>query len=745
MRPLLPSASVDDRLGTMSRHPMIRIPPHAALAILCLALTGPAGGAAEPSPGQVEFFEQRIRPVLVQHCYKCHSARATRVKGGLLLDSPEGLRKGGDSGPAIVPGDPAGSSLLKALHYEDVQMPPDGKLPDRVIADFETWIRQGAADPRGAVATTPAPRTLDVEAGKRFWAFQPPVRHALPIVRRHDWPERPIDRFLLAPLEAAGLAPSPPADRRTLLRRVTFDLTGLPPTPEEVEAFVQDPSPQAYERVVERLLASPHYGERWARLWLDVARYAEDQAHIVGDDRSLCYPNAYLYRDWVIRALNADLPYDRFIQFQLAADLIAPEDAASQPALGFLGLGPKYYARRSPAVMADEWEDRVDTVARGLLGLTVACARCHDHKYDPIPTEDYYALAGVFASTEMFNRPLSAAPPAKEAPSKAARGKGPVDGMHIVREGKPTDLNVYLRGDVNSKGPLVRRHFLHVLCPGQPRPFAQGSGRRELAEAITFRDNPLTARVLVNRVWAQLFGRPLVGTPSNFGALGERPTHPELLDDLAVRFMESGWSLKWLQREIVLSAAYRQSSRADARMLAADPENRLLGRAARRRLSIEAWRDSLLAASGLLDSGVGGHSIDPQDPAQRRRTVYSAISRLDLNRMLALFDFPDPNLHADRRVETTTPMQKLFVLNSPFMIAQAKALASRLAQTVPGSDLAAERRRIERAYLLLYGRPAGEPELRLGLEFLQTGGDRAEAWPAYAQVLLDANEMFFLE
>jgi hypothetical protein len=717
-----------------------------ALALTCLAQSGPAGAAAtEPSPAQVDFFEQRIRPVLVQHCYKCHSAQAKRVKGGLLLDSAESLRKGGDSGPVLIAGDPAGSLLVKALRYEDVQMPPDGKLPDRVIADFEAWIRQGAADPRGRTAASQAARSIDPEAARHFWAFQSPVRHDPPAVRHSDWARQPIDRFLRARLEAAGLEPASPADRRTLLRRVTFDLTGLPPTPDEVEAFVHDSSPTAYERVVERLLASPHQGERWARLWLDVARYAEDQAHIVGDDRSLCYPNAYLYRDWVIRAFNADLPYDQFVRLQLAADLIAPGDAASRPALGFLGLGPKYYARRSPAVMADEWEDRVDTVSRGLLGLTVACARCHDHKFDPIPTEDYYALAGVFASTDMFDCPLDGAPVKQEAKSKEGKSRGPVDAMHIVREGKPTDLNIYLRGDVANKGPLVRRHFLHVLCPGQPRPFTQGSGRRELAESITSRDNPLTARVLVNRIWAQFFGRPLVGTPSNFGALGERPTHPDLLDDLAVRFMDSGWSLKALQREIVLSAAYQQSSRVPADAVASDPENRLIGRASRRRLSVEEWRDGLLAATGRLDPALGGRSIDPQDPTQKRRTVYSMISRLDLNRLLALFDFPDPNLHADHRVETTTPVQKLFILNSPFMVAQARAVADRLLREVAGDGDETERRRIERAYQLLYARPPSAAEVRLGEAFLRDSGDGRARWPVYAQALLAANEMLFLD
>ena len=361
---------------------------------------------------------------------------------------------------------------------------------------------------------------------------------------------------MLAKLDEAGLAPSAAADRRTFIRRATFDLIGLPPTPAEVEEFVTDSSPDAHEQLVDRLLASPHYGERWARMWLDLMRFAEDQAHIVGNDRSLCFPNAYLYRDLVIAAFNSDVPFDQFVKLQLAADAITPDDASQQAALGFIGLGPKYYRRNSPEVMAEEWEDRVDVVSRGLLGLTVACARCHDHKFDPIATEDYYALAGVFASTEMFNQPLRGA----ETDGKSGQAKKVESALHVVRDAKPTDLNVHLRGDVTRKGALVNRRFLSVLSKAEPRRFETGSGRRELAEAIVDRDNPLTARVFVNRVWSLLTGHPLVGTPSNFGLLGQRPTHPELLDDLAVRFMDSGWSIKSLHREIVLSSTYRQSS-----------------------------------------------------------------------------------------------------------------------------------------------------------------------------------------
>ncbi len=708
----------------------------ALLAALWLPVLGLAAARAGEPREQVDFFEGKIRPALVTHCYSCHSAGAKKVRGGLRLDTRDLARKGGDTGPAVVPGDPAKSLLLQALRYGDLKMPPDRKLPDAVVKDFETWIKSGAADPRESVAAAPPPAPLDAEAGKRFWAFQPPQSHPAPAVRDGANALRKIDAFLLARLEQAGVEPAPPADRRTLLRRVTFDLTGLPPTPAEAEAFVNDPAPDAYEKCVERLLARPAYGERWARFWLDVARYAEDQAHIVGDDKSLTYPNAYLYRDWVIKALNDDVPYDRFVTLQLAADLVESPASPNLPALGFVGLGPKYYDRGRLAVMAEEWEDRVDVVGRGLLGLTVACARCHDHKYDPIKTEDYYGLAGVFASTKLYNRPLAGAKGTEDA-------KQPKDAMHVVREGTPTDLAVFLRGDVNSKGAVVPRHFVSVLSDTSAKPFRQGSGRRELAAAVTDRHNPLTARVIVNRVWAAYFGRGLVATPANFGALGERPTHPELLDDLAVRFMDGGWSLKSLHREIVLSAAYRRSSSTEysVRSTQTDPQNLLLAHMPRRRLGVEAWRDAVLAASGRLSRAVGGQSLDPLDPKEARRTVYSRVSRLELNRLLALFDFPDPNVTADRRVETTTPLQKMFVLNSPFMVAQAEALAGRLAAEVPGDD----GRRIDAAYRLLYGRAPGDAETRLGREFLSRGADRKARWPQYAHVLLAANEMMFVD
>lgn len=695
-------------------------------------------GATADEEG-LDFFERKIRPVLVEHCYGCH-AEGGSPKGGLRLDSASGLRAGGDSGPAVVPGDVDASELIAAIRYESVEMPPEGRLSEETIADFVHWVESGAADPREPNPDgIPVVEEIDWQRAAEHWAFRPAETIPPPRVSRPDRIRTRIDPFVLARLDSAGLEPNEPADRRVLLRRLSLDLTGIPPTYEQVQAFVADESTGGYERAVDRLLGSAQYGEHWARMWLDIARYAEDQAHIVGNNKELFYPNAYLYRDWVISALNEDMPYDRFVRLQLAADLVAPEDDEHLAALGFIGLGPKYYRRGAPDVMADEWEDRVDTVTRGLLGLTVACARCHDHKYDPVPTEDYYALAGVFASTEMFNRPLTDAVETKDN----GHAKDPESSLHIIREAKPRDLNVMIRGDVNNQGEPVGRGFLSVLSGGTRETFAQGSGRLELARTITDRGNPLTARVIVNRIWGRYFGEPLVDTPSNFGLLGSRPTHPELLDDLASRFMENGWSLKWLHREIVLSSTYRQSSRLDPEKHAVDPANRLLWRASRRRLTAEAWRDSLLQAGGSLERQVGGPSIRPSDPAEVRRTVYSTVSRFQLDPYLASVDFPDPNTHAERRSQTTTPLQKLFALNGELIVRQACLLARRL---IGMSD--DPRLRVTAAYRTVFARDPDDDEVELALDYLSQAGDAdhaTDAWAEYAQALLASNELLMVD
>lgn len=683
-----------------------------------------------PEQSKVEFFEKKIRPVLVRECYECHAVDAKKVMGGLLLDSAVGVQKGGDSGAAIEKGDAAKSLLIAALKYEHLEMPPKAPLKPGVIADFEKWINDGAVDPR---TKAPTPSIADDDrSDKSFWSFQPVAAQPLPKVRDAAWPRNRIDYFVLNRMEGEQLSPTPEADRLQLIRRVSYDLTGLPPSPDQARAFAANKSHNAYEQLVDRLLASPAFGERVSRMWMDVARYAEDQAHVVGNDQKLFYPNAYRYRDWLIDSLNEDLPYDEFITLQLAADLKDESDLDSHAALGFLGLGPKYYRRNSPQVMADEWEDRVDTVSRGLLGLTVACARCHDHKFDGVATADYYALAGVFASTEMYNRDLNASQHQNSAVKNAK------EALHIVKEGNPQNLKIHIRGDATNLGDEAPRRFLPLLCNEPPAEFQTGSGRLELAGEIANRKNPLTARVFVNRVWMQFFGRGIVATPSNFGSLGERPSHPRLLDDLAFRFMQNDWSVKWLCREIACSAVYRQSSFASDQNMQADPQNRWLARMSRRRLSVESWRDGVLHTAGALNRQIGGPSFDPQDPSETRRTVYSQVSRLDLNPMLALFDFPDPNAHAASRSETTTPLQKLFVLNNPFVVQLAQRLVERVqreADTIP--------LQIERAYWLIYSRPPTSTERELGGAFLQQQTE--DAWLRYAHVLLSANETIFID
>jgi hypothetical protein len=601
-----------------------------------------------------------------------------------------------------------------------------------------------------AAASTASAEEFDLSKAREFWSFRAPQAQPLPRVHNKRWPRERMDSFILAAMEKRGLSPSLEAERRVLIRRVTFDLTGLPPTPEEVRAFLADRRADAYERLVERLLTSPRYGERMASLWLNVARYAEDQAHQVGDDTKSFYPNAWRYRAWVIGAFNRDLPYDQFIKLQLAADKLhgdATNATGDLAALGFIGLGPKYYNRNRLDVMADEWEDRVDTVTRSFLGLTVACARCHDHKYDPITMRDYYGLAGIFASTRLVDKTLDgktveAPKESKDSDGKKVKLKANADAMHVIDDGdKAQDLNVFIRGNVERKGPVAERRFLQILSESEPKRFTAGSGREELASAIACRENPLTARVMVNRVWTILFGHGLVGTPSNFGSQGQRPTHPDLLDDLAVRFMDHGWSVKTLLHEIVLSATYRQGSRLDATRQAIDADNEFLWRMNRRRLPVEMWRDSILAVSGELTPS-DGRSLELDDPRNLQRTVYSRISRLKLNDVLMQFDYPDANVHAEKRSVTTTATQKLFVLNSPFMLDRAKAMAARLTADPRESN----RARIERAYELLYGRPATAAEMKLAVEFL----DKLEApemprWEQYAQMLLAANEMFYVD
>jgi hypothetical protein len=819
----------------------------ALLSLLAAGLLYPVLSvtAGEPDAKGAAFFEKRVRPVLVEHCYACHSAEAKKLRAGLRLDTRDGIRKGGDSGPAVVPGNATESLLIQAVRHEFAAMPPKGKLSDAVIADLVRWVEMGAPDPRGG-GLTPRRAAFQITAeDRRHWAFQPVGDPRSPQVRGESWCRSEVDPFILAALEKKGLRPSPPADRYTLLRRATFDLTGLPPTPADVEAFQADPSPLAFARVIERLLASPAFGERWGRHWLDGVRYASDV------DKSGAY------RDWVVRALNEDLPYDRFVQLQIAGDLIPADETdparvhtsgaslEGVKATGMLALAVWEKVARDLAV-AEIVDSQIDVVGRQFLGLTLACARCHDHKFDPISTEDYYGLAGVFFSShissgkliadgrladEVIGIPLlskadteknrhideavarlgkeiavleQAAGPAAQlmtvrarlqdlavqlakasgaakqklateiqrhradekklledkahqawpdnprALAQIVRLRGQVAALEKskvtpplaigIREGgvpgsnreRIGDAPVYLRGDYRKEGPVVSRRFPVILAQGSQVPVGQvtrGSGRLELARWITSPENPLTARVVVNRVWQHLLEEGLVRTPDNFGRLGEPPTHPELLDYLARRFVAQGWSVKRLIREIMLSNTYQQASFADPALVTVDPENRWRGRMSRKRLEYEALRDSLLYVSGQLALSGGTDGV--------RRTLYEPLERVRLNPARAMFDGPDPLGVVPVRAATTTTPQALFLMNSPLVREAAQRLAGQIQEDLALRD---EPARIRHAYLRLLGRPPSPAEVRIGRAYLARA-----PWANYLQVLFCTNEFLYLD
>jgi cytochrome c553 len=777
----------------------------AFLAWPAAAVCAETPSAAAFAPADIAFFEAKVRPLLAGHCYSCHSAKAKRPKGGLRLDSRAAALRGGDSGPAFVPGQPEKSLLLEAVRYrsEALQMPPKGKLAERDIAVLEEWLRRGAPFPPDKTAKLTREGPLLTE-GRGFWSFRVPQASARPALKNAGWPRRDIDAFLLAELEKRGLGPAPAATRQVLIRRATFDLTGLPPTPTQVQEFTNDKAPDAYARLVDRLLASPQYGERWGRFWLDLARYCD-----IAEPWAECKGQPYLFRDWVVQAFNDDVPYNQFVMQQLAADLIPGGKPADRAALGFLGLSPSYWKELKldpvviQTVVAEEWEERIHALTSTFLGLTVACARCHDHKFDPITTADYYALAGVLASTRLADRdllpdaqarqvqlarqrvqdletkirtleekkPTSAdakksiagwkaeiaaikkATPRFDAPMAAGVTEASLlvlpDGPHRTRleykAGMAQNVAMQVRGNPGNRGPVVPRRFLSVLSPDPPAPFANGSGRLELARALVAEGAPLTARVIVNRVWKHHFGAGLVETPSDFGSQGERPSHPELLDDLTARFIHNGWSIKCLHREIMLSAAYQQASLPEAaeRAQALDPANRLLWRMNRRRLEVEAWRDAMLAVSGTLDVKVGGPPMDLGDVNNQRRTLYGTVKRRELNDLLRMHDFPDPVAHSPNRLPTTTPLQQLFVLNSPFMRQQATALVRRLKREVPRDN----EERVRRAYNLLFSRTPTPEQVRWATEFLNAESPqlREQAWEQYAQALLGSNEFLYVD
>lgn len=780
---------------------------------------------------EADFFEKKIRPVFVEHCYKCHSSQARKLKGELRLDTLAGIRKGGATGPLFVPGKPKESLLVSVLRHEDMAMPPGGKLPDSVINDVAGWIERGAALPR-EVASGPAPRREAFrisDEDRKHWAFQPLRKPAVPEVKA----DTDIDRFLQARLQAARLTPAERADRYALLRRATYDLTGLPPTVEQLAAFLADDSPEAFPRVVDRLLASREFGVRWGRHWLDGVRYASDV------DRS------GRYREWVVRSFNDDLPYDRFVMMQLAGDLLpAGTDDPTKvhvsgasldgiAATGLLSLAVWEQVARDLAV-AEIVDSQIDVVGRQLLGLTLACARCHDHKFDPISAEDYYGLAGIFFSSkispgkliadgrlsnEVLTVPLLSkaddqknrriqerideltvalrAVPGAEALEKLARAVEEIDGKvkatkeaaakaklaaklaaareeekkaaaalepavmaritelrgqiadlqkqkavpalaMATQEGgvpgsnreKVADAPVLIRGDFRREGNVVPRRFPVILAgEGQPR-IAGGSGRLELARWIASPDHPLTSRVMANRVWQHLFGEGLVRTSSNFGRLGEPPTHPELLDHLATRLVENGWSVKKLIREVMLTRAYQQSSFGGPGLLKADPENHLVGRMNRKRLTYESIRDSVLFVSGQL-------ALSPDTPGGAPRTMFEPVERRGGDEMSAVFDGPDPKGIMPERADTTTAPQALFMLNNKLVLQAAERIA-RAVDRDP--SLTSDEARLDHVYRKLIGRPPSAPEMQLARAYVKEA-----SWGNFLQVLLCTNEFMYVD
>ena len=785
-------------------------------AFIVVAVTAPLRAADVPTQEQLHFFEKKIRPVLIEQCYKCHAADAEKIRGGLTLDTRDGLRLGGDGGAAIVPGQAAKSVLIDVLRTkdEDRQMPPKKRLPEAVIADFETWVNMGAPDPRDGPAKG-AKVEIDIEKGRQFWAYQTPKVTPLPTVRDAAWPKADLDRYVLAALEAKQLKPVKVADATTLVRRVYLDLIGLPPTPEQTSAYANDKSPQALETLVDSLLASPHYGERWGRHWLDVARYAESSGKTVNFN----FPHAWRYRDYVIAAFNSDVPFDRFAREQLAGDLLPAKDDAAKArqtiATGFLAIGTKSLNERNRLQYEmDVVDEQIDAFSLAFLGTTAACARCHDHKFDPIPMKDYYALAGIFRSTEtcygtvrfvqanhpspLMSLPVGSAPNVLEPLGKDDRAsieKQIADVQETMRkqtdpirnvfsfatiaisrakldqyekDGTPkvlamgtrerfraNDSPIYIRGEVQKPGAIVPRGVLQVVNAKAPS-VQKGSGRLELAEWVASADNPLTARVYVNRVWLHLFGRGLVNTPDNFGTTGAAPSHPELLDYLAIRFMKDGWSTKKLVKAIVLSQTYQLASNYDAKNHEADPDNVFHWRMSPARLDAEVIRDSILAVSGKLTvlppvgSAVAkageGPSLRPGlgmnlrvDPNDTHRSVYLMVIRDNLPEALSLFDAADSSVVVGERANTNVPGQALFLMNNPFVIRQSEITAEKLLAAAKN-----DRDTVDRSYRLFFGRAPTEEELTIAESFLSKykvgKKSKKDAWAAYCQAMFCSAE-----
>lgn len=778
----------------------------------------------QPTDEELAFFESKIRPVLVNNCYECHSVDSKEVGGNLLLDSRIGIVRGGDTEPPIIPGDPASSLFMRAIRHTDpdLKMPPGEKLASYEIADLERWIELRAPDTR----TTDPGRlklksSIDWDKGRDFWSLKSLTVPVIPAVKNQTWPANEIDRFILARIESAGLSPVEDAGKGIWLRRVTYDLIGLPPSPEELAQFEQDQSSGAYERVVDRLLQSSHYGERWGRHWMDVIRYADT----AGDNSDYPIPQMYRYRNWIIDAFNRDLPYDQFIREQLAGDLIGglPNEARERLiATGYIANARRFGSRVDDYPQHLTIEDTLDNLGRTFLGMTINCARCHNHKFDPITTDDYYGLYGIFHSTrypwpgielEQKQRDLVPLIPVEEAnriredvrreqaaldqrvrdlekEKKSAEGDArkslekqiakarevarkhsqsppPFEEAYAVAEAfQIEDVAIQQKGDPSKRGAIVPRHFLTILNGEQLNKDDPTSGRLQLASWIVDRNNPLTARVMVNRLWLYHFGKGLVATPNDFGRQGRKPTHPELLDHLATQFIASGWSIKAMHRQIVLSRTYRLSSRSSERNVEVDPTNELLASFPRNRLDAESIRDTLLLLSGRMDLSVGGaHPFPPQtewkftqhNPFKaiydtNRRSVYLMTQRIQRHPYLAIFDGPDPSASTPARISSTTPLQALYLLNDAFVHESAAGLAKRLLEEAPTDET-----RVERAYLLILSRRPEREELDASQQFLSAARQKLQAgdiaadqldsqtWQSLIRALFRLNEFVYID
>ncbi len=800
--------------------------------ILLSALTPGVTRAADVNQAGVEFFEKNVRPVLADNCYRCHAASATKVRGGLLLDSVSGILKGGEDGPVILAGDPDHSPLISAIKREDkdTAMPPKGNgLSESQVAAISQWVKMGApgskevvAAPSQGATNVPPPHDPTAEYDRlrhELWSWQPIKTGIVPTGPDQAWARDDLDRYVLAKLEEKNMLPSADADKVTLIRRATFDLIGVPPSPAEVDAFVRDNTPDAFAKVVDRLLASPHFGERWGRHWLDVARYAES----TGLTRNLPYYYAWRYRDYVIAAFNSDKPYNRFLTEQLAGDQLPSASQSERDELtiatGFLALGTKDFNEKNPQqFLMNNVDEQIDVTGRALLATTISCARCHDHKFDPIPTKEYYSLAGIFRSTQtltglqrvklkklgdVFDNamllPLDGYHPVAVASADAE----PVRPRRLKQQQQqqqqqqqtaangvaypglfrpitveplamgvrdvlyPSDTTVLVRGDLDNVGPVAKRGFLTIPCmAAAPAIDPRHSGRLELAEWITRDDNPLTSRVLVNRIWRHLFGEGIVRTVDNFGMSGEQPDNPQLLDYLASDFMKNGWSMKKMIRKIMLSSTYRQSSTFDQQKFAIDPDNRMLWRQNQRRLEAEAIRDSILASAGDLNASPMSGSVILKMPigqilrSMRRggldlgeagtyRSVYLPIYRAAMPEVLDAFDAADPDFVTGDREVTTVAPQALFMMNSPFVIDQAGRMAARI-EAESHAGVSGE---VSLAYRLVLGRPANDMEHARALGFINSfarddraGSTRAshDALAAFCQALYASAEFRYV-